>query len=182
MTTSFEKLISESGEHAVGYFSCVKEPRQIDGGAKCSKDIDNTELVDIYFDTTDTETPYCKPLEDNKTKGYIVMASEVLHDKNFETKLNFYNGKGTMTNVYVQEPGTTFKTTNFKIDAGQPKKGDYAQWTVGAGGPCEKANGYFKVTTTKPETGENIFMVWGTTEDETEELLGLDTIELYVMQ
>ena len=57
----------------------------------------------------------------------------------------------------------------------------YAQWVVGASPVCPKANGYFNVVAEKPE-GKNVFMVWGTTEDETEELLGLDTIELYVMQ
>lgn len=181
MTTQLEKLIDRRGEHAVGYFSCVVEPRQIDGGAKCSADIDNTELVEIYFDKNDKEVPYCRPLTDNTVKGYIVMSSEVLHMQELETKLDFYNGKDTMANVYVQEAGTTFKTTNFVCAAGEPAKGMYAQWTVGAGTACPSANGYFNVTTEKPE-GNNVFMVWGTTEDLTEELLGLETIELYVMQ
>ena len=178
MTTTLESLMDRRGEHAVGYFTCIVNPRQIDGGAKCAADIDNTELVSIYFDENDMEVPYCKPLESNDEVGYIVMASEVLHIEDLETKLDFWNGKGTMTNVYVQEAGTTFKTTNF---VGEAKKGMYAQWVVGASPVCPKANGYFNVVAEKPE-GKNVFMVWGTTEDETEELLGLDTIELYVMQ
>ena len=181
MTTQLEKLIADRGEHAVGYFSCVVEPRQIDGGAKCSADIDNTELVEVYFDETDKEVPYCKPLASNDAKGYIVMSSEVLHMQEYETKLSFYIGKNTMANVYVQEPGTTFKTTNFVCAAGDPKKGMYAQWTVGASETCPKANGYFNIVAEKPE-GNNVFLVWGVTEDATEELLGLDYVELYVMQ
>lgn len=186
MTTNIEKLIGKRGEHAVGYFSCIVNPRQIDGGAKCKVDIENTELVDVYFEADDQEVPYCKPLEDNTVKGYIVMASEVLHYEDLETKLSFYNGEGTMTNVYVQEPGTTFKTNNFVLGTGvdAPAKGMFARWVVGknADGPCPNANGYYEVVSTKPTDENNVFMVWGTTKDETEELLGLDTIELYVMQ
>lgn len=197
MTTNLEKLIGQRSSHAVGYFTSIIEPRQINGGAKCSVDIDNTELVELYFDKTDQETPYIKPMEADKVsegtttpnpaKGYIVMASEVLHMEEFETKLSFYNGKGTMANVYMQEPGTTFKTNNFKIataDASKtPVKGWYAKWVTGVDSThvCPTANGHFELSEAKP-TGVNVFMVWGTTEDQTEELLGLETIELYVMQ
>ncbi len=184
MTTNLEALLNKRGEHAVGYFSCIVEPRQIDGGAKCSVDIENTELVEVYFDENDTEVPYIKPLEDTNTKGYIVMTSEVLHMEDIETKLSFFNGKDKMANVYVQEAGTTFKTTNFTLGAGATggaKKGMYAAWKAGvdASAPCPEANGHYEITAAKPE-GANVFVVWGTTEDETEELLGLDTVELYV--
>jgi len=186
MSTNIEKMIGQRGKHAVGYFSSIVEPRQIDGGAKCKVDIENTELVDIYFEADDQEVPYCKPLEDNTKKGYIVMASEVLHYEDLETKLSFYNGVNTMTNVYVQEPGVTFKTNNFVLGSGvtEPAKGNYAVWKVGkkADGPCPEANGYFEIVADKPADENNVFVVWGTTEDETEELLGLETIELYIMQ
>ena len=193
MTTNIEKLIGQRGKHAVGYFSSIVEPRQVDGGAKCSVDIDNTELVELYFDADDQEVPYIKPMaagtteKPNLAKGYIVMSSEVLHMAEYETKLSFYNGKGTMANVFVQEPGVTFNTTNFKIgttDAAKtPAKGWYAKWVTGVDTThvCPTANGHFELSVANPG-GPNVFMVWGTTEDETEELLGLDTIELYCMQ
>lgn len=186
MTTAIEALLKNKGEHAVGYFSCIVEPRQIDGGAKCSTDIDNLELVEVYFDATDKEVPYIKPVTDPDTiKGYIVDSSEVLHDARYEDKLNFWNGEGEMANVYVQEAGTTFKTNNFEIASGDasktPEKGWYAKYVLGASTACPKANGHYELSEAKP-SGANVFMVWGTTEDETEELLGLDTVELYVMQ
>lgn len=185
MTTNIEKLIGKRGQHAVGYFTSIEEPRQVDGGAMCSVDIDNTELVEIYFEDDDSEKPYIKPLTNDTVKGYIVMSSEVLHMQEYETKLSFYNGKGTMANIYVQEPATTFKTNNFEkatADAAKEvKKGWYAKWVTGASQSCPDANGHFELTENKP-TGENIFMVWGITEDITQELLELDTVELYVMQ
>lgn len=184
MTTNLEALLNKRGEHAVGYFSCIVEPRQIDGGAKCSVDIENTELVEVYYDPADTEVPMIKPVVDpSTTKGYIVMTSEVLHMEDIETKLSFFNGKDKMANVYVQEAGTTFKTTNFEIASGDasktPAKGWYATYVTGASTACPDANGHYELSVAKP-SGANVFMVWGTTEDETEELLGLDTVELYV--
>lgn len=177
MTTYLENF--KHGEHAVGYFTCIVNPRQIDGGAKCSTDIDNTELVDVYFDETDTETMYCKPLTDNTKKGFIVMTSEKLHVLTLENKTDFWNGKGAMANLYVQETGTTFKTTNYQCDT-EVKKGMYAQWKVGSGTACPNANGYYNVTKEEPASGENVFLVCGVTDDETEELLGLPAIELFV--
>lgn len=187
MTTSYEALLNNQESHTVGYISSIKEPRQIDGGAKCSVNIDNFEMVEIYFDPADLETPMCKPITDNTVKGHIVYSSEVLHDEAIETKLNFYNGKGTMANVYVQEPGVTFKTTNFTLGTGAESgavKGMYAVWKAGVdpSAPSPTANGHFEVVAQKPSDANNVFMVWGTTEDETEELLGLDYVELFVMQ
>ena len=185
LTTSIEKLIKDRGNHTVGYFSSIVEPRQIDGGAKCKVDIDNFELVELYFESDDQETPYIKPLTDNTKKGYIVDSSEILHYEALETKLGFFNGKGTMANVYVQEPGVTFKTNNFV--AGHdvtPAKGMYAKWVAGKSetAPSPEANGHFEIVSVKPADKNNVFIVWGTTEDLTEELLGLDTIELMIPQ
>lgn len=178
MTTSLEML--QNDKHAVGYFTSIVEPRQLDGGAKCSTNIDNTELVEIYFDATDKETVYCKPLTTADAKGYIVMSPEKIHFPELETKLNFWNGKGSMANVYVQEAGTTFKTSNYEC-ATELTKGMFAQWTTGASAACPKANGHFAITTERP-SGENVFLVVGVTEDETYELLGLPMVELQVLQ
>ena len=52
MTTTLESLMDRRGEHAVGYFTCIVNPRQIDGGAKCAADIDNTELVSLSIIST----------------------------------------------------------------------------------------------------------------------------------
>lgn len=178
MTTSLEMLKLDT--HAVGYFTSIVEPRQLDEGAKCSVDIDNTELVEVYFDETDKETLYCKPLTSNDVTGYIVMSSEKLHYPELETKANFWNGEGTMANVYVQESGTTFKTTNYAC-ATEVEKGMYAQWKTGASTACPKANGHFNITKEKPE-GKNVFLVVNATTDETYELLSLPTVELQVLQ
>lgn len=181
MTTSLEALIGRRGNHAVGYWNCVVNPRQIDGGAMCAVDMDNFEMVELFYANPEDEVPSIKPLAGTDVKGYFVYSSEVLHDGAIETKLDFFNGKGTMANVWVQEPGTTFKVSNFVCAAGEPQKGMYAQWVVGAGEACPKANGHFEITAEKPE-GENVFMVWGYEEDTTYELLGLPTVMLYVMQ
>lgn len=181
MTTALEALVSRRGEHAVGYLNAVGNPRQIDGGALCSKDMDNFELVELFYEDGNDEVISCKPLADNTTKGYILYSSEVLHDSAYETKLDFYNGKGTMGNVWIPETGITFKVSNFKCEeSGGPAKGMYAQWTVGTSETCPKANGYFKVTKEKPESGENIFLVTGYEEDLTYELLGLPYVQLFV--
>ena len=180
MTTSYEALIGRRGDHAVGYWNCVVNPRQIDGGAKCTVDMDNFEMVELFYANGDDEVPSIKPLTGD-VKGYFVYSSEVLHDSAIETKLDFFNGKDTMANVWVQEPGTTFKVSNFACAAGEPVKGMYAKWVAGATEACPKANGHFEITAEKPE-GNNVFMVWGYEEDTSYELLGLPTVMLYVMQ
>lgn len=179
MTTSYEALIGRRGDHAVGYLNVVVNPRQIDGGAKCSVDIDNFELVSLFYENPEDETISIKPLENNDQKGWLVYSSEVLHDAALETKLDFFNGKGTMANVYAQEPGVTFKVSNFVCAAGEPQKDMWAQWTVGAADVCPKANGHFNITAEKPE-GNNVFRVTGYEEDTTYELLGLPMVQLFM--
>lgn len=181
MTTALEALIGRKGEHAVGYLNVVGNPRQIDGGAMCSKDMDNFELVELFYENDTDEVISCKPITDENTKGYILYSSEVLHDSGYETKLDFYNGKGTMGNVWVPEEGITFKVSNFKCESGEPKKGMYAQYVLGTSDVCPKANGYYKVTSEKPQNGENIFLVTGYEEDVTYELLGIPYVELRIM-
>lgn len=181
MTTTLESLIGKRGTHAVGYFTSIVEPRQLDGGAKCKEDIDNFELVEIVSDPDDQEVLYVQKLTDETKKGYIAYISEVLHFPEYETKLSFWNGKGTMTGVFFQEPLVSFKTSAFKIaDSGKTAddvlKGWYAYYVPQAGDTAP----YYALTATKPTGKANVYTVVQLVQEDTGELLGLDMVELLI--
>ena len=183
MTTAIESKIGVRGTHAVGYFTSIVKPSQIEGGAKCKTDLDNTHLVEMYFETDDQEVPYIKALESNATKGLIVLSPEVLHFPEYETKADFYNGANTMANVYVQESNKTFKTTAFKVvDASKTiadvKRGWYSYYVPKAG----EVAGYYAITATKPtDKGVNLYNVFNVHTEDSYELLGLDYVELEII-
>lgn len=182
MTTSLEELLKKEGEHGVGYFSSIVEPRQLDGGAKCDVDIDNFELVKIVVDNTDPDDVFhIKPIEAATERGHIVYSAEVLHLGEYEDKRDFYNGKGTMARVFFQEPFVTFKVSNFKVadsgkDADDVKKGWYASYVPAT----SSAKGYYSLSATAPTGSANVYRVVGMTTDTSYELLELPMVELLI--
>ena len=187
MATITQKLIEkQNGGHAVGYFTSIFKPEKLEGGAKCKADVDNTELVQVYFEDTDQEVVYVKRLTAATDKAdAIVLSPEVLHF-DFENKTYFFNAKDEMATVYPLTPqavGKTFKTSDFKAatskDLKNVKRGWYAYFDP------TQVDGKYLLTDETPSaleaTAKNVFKVFNVHFEDEYELLGLDMVELEIL-
>lgn len=126
----YDAVFTEN-KHTVGLINSSWAKKIVNGAYCPTANIDNYTLVEMDgFDTDGNRK--CKPLSAIGTKGFLVSTIEeeslYFDEEYLQGNYNdFYNAKGEMMNLTIQEPWLHFECSNY---SGTPKVGGYAYYNV----------------------------------------------------